>query len=298
MKSYREHPTIAAYKENAVLQLIIASGCGYVMFHLARIMLLLMNWEKGEVFHLLYPNIGLGVKEIWAQKWWTIFTYGWVHHGFWDWFTNMIWLYCFGVALQSMSNFKQVIPLFVFGIIFGGVFYELSQFYFLQESTQNGIYFLGSTAGVISVGMAAFIVQPNYRLKISSGFSIPILLFLLIFLTLECLVLLPKEFNAFAVLLGGIVAGILYALLLRFDIDLGTRVYSFLGKIQQFTTPNEENIFEKKNSKRMELLRTMYEPKHGVTQEKIDAVLGKISESGFQSLSREEKDSLHKANKD
>ena len=298
MKSYSQRPTIAAYKENAVLQLIIATGCGYVAFHLARIMLLLMHYDKGTVFHLLYPNIGLGVKEIWTQKWWTFFTYGWVHHGFWDWFTNMIWLYCFGVALQNISNFKQVIPLFVMGIIFGGIFFEFSQYFYLQESTQSGIYFLGGLAGVMAVGTAAFILQPNYRLKISSGFSIPILLFVLIFLTLESLVLLPKEVNAFAVLLGGIVAGILYGILLRFDIELGSKIYSILGKIQRTTTPDEEAIFEKKNSKRMELLKTMYEPKQGVTQEKIDAILDKIFESGFHSLSREEKDCLNKANKD
>lgn len=298
MKSQSPRPTIAAYKENAVLQLIIATGCGYVAFHLARIMLLLMHYDKGIVFHLLYPNIGLGVKEIWSQKWWTVFTYGWVHHGFWDWFTNMIWLYCFGVAFQSISNFKQVIPLFAIGIIFGGIFFEFSQYFYLQESTQTGIYFLSGIAGVIAVGVAAFILQPNYRLKISSGFSIPILLFLLIFLTLECLVLLPKEINAFAVLLGGIIAGLLYGILLRLNIELGTKGYALLEKIQRTTTPNEEEIFEKKSSKRMELLKTMYEPKHGVTQEKIDAILDKIFESGFHSLSREEKDCLNKANKD
>jgi hypothetical protein len=42
----------------------------------------------------------------------------------------------------------------------------------------------------------------------------------------------------------------------------------------------------------------MYEPKHGISQEKIDTILDKIHEHGFHSLSREEKDSLTKANKD
>jgi membrane associated rhomboid family serine protease len=301
MKTYsqqNQHPLIPAYKENAVLQLIIASGCGYVAFHLARIMLMLMHYNKGEVFFWLYPNIGMGVKEIWTQKWWTIATYGWVHHGFWEWFTNMIWLYCFGIAFQNISNFKQVIPLFVAGIIFGGIFFEFSQFFFLQESIQSGNYFLGSTAGVIAIGVAAIVAQPDFRLRISSGFSIPLVLLILVFLALEAIVLLPKELNAVAVLSGGIVAGILYGTLLRFDIDFGSWIYHSLGKIQQLTTPNEKEIFEQKSRKRIELLRTMYEPKHGISQEKIDTILDKIHEHGFHSLSREEKDSLTKANKD
>ena len=42
----------------------------------------------------------------------------------------------------------------------------------------------------------------------------------------------------------------------------------------------------------------MYEAKHGITQSRIDEILDKINQKGYNSLSKEEKEALLRAGKD
>jgi hypothetical protein len=48
----------------------------------------------------------------------------------------------------------------------------------------------------------------------------------------------------------------------------------------------------------MDILRQMYEPKKGISQQHIDDILDKINAQGYHSLSKAEKDILLRASKD
>jgi len=290
------HPNIPSYHENGALQLIVASGATFVLFHFIRILLLMMDKGKTEVFQLMFPNIGLGPVDSFKDHWWTILSYGWVHHEFLEWLTNMIWLYCFGSVLQNLAGYKQLIPLFVAGMIVGGGFYELSQLYYTEPF--GGIPFMGSQAGVLALGVAAFSLSPRYRLHIAPGFTIPLALVVAIYVILDLVVYMPDKWNSIALCLGGAATGFTFAQFIRQNYNPGEWVYGTLGKVQQITTPKEEEFQERKSRKRMELLRSMYEPKKGISQQRIDEILDKINEAGYHALSREEKDALLRASKD
>ncbi|RYZ55272.1 MAG: rhomboid family intramembrane serine protease [Sphingobacteriales bacterium] len=292
------HPLIPGYHENGALQLVAASGVTFILFHFTRIMLLMMEHDKQEVFNLLFPNLGLNTLEMLKHKWWTVITYGWVHHGFFDWFTNMIWLYCFGSVLQNLCGYRQLIPLFAIAIIAGGAFYEASQLFYVPDGDHSAQYFFGAQAGVLALGVAALTLSPKYRLHIAPGFSIPLPLVVGIYLVLDIIVYLPDQLNSIVLCLGGALTGFIYAQVIKQNYNPGEWIYDTLGKVQNIATPNEEEFKEKKSTKRIELLRQMYEPKKGISQQRIDDILDKINEFGYHSLSREEKDVLFRAGKD
>lgn len=291
-------PFIPPYKENGALQLIVASGVTFIMFHFVRVVMLIMDINKEKVFAYTFPNIGLPNLETFQQKWWTIFTYGWVHHGFFDWITNMIWLYCFASVLQSLAGYKQIIPLFFYSLLIGGGFYLGSQFIETDIFHPGNTYFLGSQAGVIALGVAALTLAPHYRLYLAPTFSIPLALIVGIYAVLDIIVYIPNQTNALMLCVGGALTGFVYSQLLKKGFRPGEYLYDLLGKIQRLTTPNEAALIEKKSRKRIEILRTMYEPKKGISQDRIDEILDKINDRGYHSLSREEKDILFRAGKD
>lgn len=288
---------IPGYSENGALQLIVASGVPFVMFHFTRIVLFYCGFTKEEVFNLMFPKVGLSTLVMFQHKWWTPLTYGWIHHGFFDWFTNAIWLYCFGAILQMITSYKQVIPLFIYGLIAGGLFYYGCQYFpYHGFEVPADHYFLGAQAGVMALAIATLTFAPKYSVHIAPGFTIPLVLIVAIYIVLDIVAYLPGNLNVIVLCSGGAITGFIYALLLKNNFRPGEWVYDILDKLQKMTTPAE--FPEKKSGKRMEILRTMYEPKKGISQMDIDALLDKINETGYHSLTMEEKKRLESASKE
>ena len=293
----QSHPFIPSYQENGALQLIIATGSAFVMFHFVRVIMITMHVAKEEIFSKMFPNFGLSTIDMFQHKFWTIITYGWLHQGFFDWVTNMIWLYCFAAILQSVAGYRQVVPLFVYALLVGGGFFLGSQVFSDDVLGAGNNYFMGSQAGVLALGMAALTLVPRYRLHITPSFSIPLVLVVGIYVLLDILVFLPGQMNVLALCFGGLLTGVGYAALLRNGFRPGEWLYDLIGRMSMMVTPGE-GIARAKSKKRMEVLRTMYEPKKGISQHRIDDILDKINEHGFNSLTREEKDILLRASKD
>src|SRR6185437_16691556 len=131
MKTVSRRPVssfIPGYNKNAVIQLIIVSGVCFVIYQLLSLVMLVVGSGKDGFNAMIVPNVSLPALVAFKAKFWTLLTYGWIHHGFWELLSNMLWLYCFGSVVQSLVGYKQVIPLYFYSLIVGGVFYLLSQF--------------------------------------------------------------------------------------------------------------------------------------------------------------------------
>lgn len=298
MPKRSQYAAIPRYSENAVLQLIIASGVTFVMYHFTRIIMLILGVEQQQVFQWMVPNTALPELKFFLTKCWTILTYGWIHAGFWDWFTNMIWLFSFGSVLQSMVGHRQIIPLYILGLIGGGIFYLLGQFIPGTAFQATNAWFTGAHAGITALAAAAIVLTPNHRMQFSATFSIPLGVVLVVYLMLNLLIAVPDKLYIAMIHVGGAVAGTTYAMQLRRGYRPGDWIYNTLSRVERIATPDEEKILERRNKKRNEILRTMYEAKGGITQQRIDEILDKIIDKGYHSLTREERDVLLRASKD
>jgi membrane associated rhomboid family serine protease len=286
---------IPGYNRNAVLQLIVVSGIGFITYHLIRIVMLLADASPMMFHNDFTANLGLPPVQQLGYKVWTVLTYGWIHTGFWELFSNMIWLYCFGSIVQMLIGYKQVIPLFIYSLLAGGVFYLATQF--IPAVPPANSYFFGAQAAVTAMAVASLTVAPGYRMYFTPTFSIPLVVVACIFFALMVLNS-NLEVAKLSLLVGGAAMGYTYIRLVQAGYRPGGWMYDMFERLDTMVTPDDNKVRASHNKKRSQVLSRMYEPKAGITQKRIDDILDKINQQGYNSLTKEEKETLMKASKE
>ena len=289
---------IPGYANNAVLQLIIFSLVAYVLFSLTWGFITLLYQGEATFTQYFIPAVALPSIAAFKAHWWTLFTYGWFQfpRGFWELLSNMVWLYCFGSVVQMLVGPRQVIPLYIYCLFAGGVIYLLAQL-LPGELGRTAPYIIGPRAGLIGMAAAAVTLSPGYRLYLTETFSIPLLVLAGIFAALMFIcsgVWVPVIF----MLAGGGVTGFGYVRLLKAGNRPGEWMYDLTGRIAATVTPDENKLRKKSGARRSNMFDKMYEPKHGISQQRIDDILDKINQKGYNALSSEEKDILMRAAKE
>lgn len=291
---YTSNSGIPSFNKNAALQLIVAYGTCYVVYHLIRVILLIGGAEPTFFAEHFVDNIALPTQDNFLAKAWTVLTYGWVHNGFWELFSNMVWLYVFGSVAQLVIGYKQIIPMFVYSLIVGAIFYELAQL--LPSSIFAGrTYMVGAQAGVVSLAIAAITWAPNYKYHLTKHFGIPLALIVIIFLALA---VLYSEFEGAAIclILGGGLTGFSYVLLLKKGYDFGSWYHNLFTYLGALGDPDKKNLARVKGFKAKGVVKSLY-AEQPEDNGNIDSILDKINEKGFDALTKEEKEILQRASK-
>jgi membrane associated rhomboid family serine protease len=291
---------IPGYSNNAVLQLIIFSGVAFVVLGVSwGIIKIVYQGDDANFNQYFLSNLALPPVMVFKHHWWTIFTYGWFSFGgFWELLSNMLWLYCFGSLVQMLLGHRQIIPLFAYSLVAGGVFYLLAQL--LPGEWGKIPHFagmLGPRAGLIGMAAAAVTLTPNYRFYLTETFRIHILVVAGIF---GVLMIVSSGFylSVIIMLLGGGLMGYAYIKLLKAGYRPGAWMYDIANRAESLVTPGQNSGLRRNSKKSAETLGRMYQPKTGISQKRIDDILDKINQKGYNSLSSEEKDILMRAAKE
>ena len=228
---------------------------------------------------------------------WSLVTYSFFHGGLWHIFWNMIMLYFSGKIFLNLFGNRRFINVYFLGVIAGGFAFLLSYNIFPAFLDANTAL-IGASAGVTSVLIFVCAYIPNQEVRLLF-FNIK-LWYLGAFLVLIDLVQIPIGNNAGGHLahLGGALLGYTYAKQLVNGKDIGEWFSNLIDAIA--------NLFKRKEKKAP--MKTVYRKKRDADtapntdrdghQRKIDDILDKISKSGYESLSKIEKDFLFKAGKD
>ena len=206
---------------------------------------------------------------------WSLITYGFLHGSFSHLFWNMIMLFYFGNILVNYFGDKRLLNVFFNGILFGGIIYIISYNLF-PVFTGVSSKMIGSSAGVMAILFYITSYNPNHTIRF---FFLNIkLLYIAIFLLLMDIIQIPVENSGGHIAhLGGALIGFLMF-----------RSFKGIDFVDIYT-----NLSTKKNNKKIKRNKTF----SGLNfdQKKIDSILDKISESGYESLTKEEKNYLFKA---
>jgi membrane associated rhomboid family serine protease len=229
---------------------------------------------------------------------WSFITYGFLHFGFWHLFWNMLWLYWFGGFVLNLFSTKRFLTVYLLGAICGGFLYVMAYNLFPVFSNNTG-YLLGASAAVRAIVVFIAAYTPNTQVRL---FFITVKLWHIgAFVVLMDLIQLPTSGNAGGLLahLGGALFGYLYAIQLTKGNDIGAWFENIMEWVENLFTPRTKKPFKKVH-------RTT--PSHSVrsttkqdktnNQKKIDGILDKIGKSGYDSLTKAEKDFLFKAGKE
>lgn len=286
---------VPGFSQNAVLQLIAASGTGFITYHLARVTLIVFGFTGTAAEAAVAPFVALPNLAAFPAHFWTLFTYGWAHNGFFEWVSNMIWLYCFGNAIQMLVGYRQVIPIYAYGLLGGGVLYLLSQFIPAMH-VQLPVPLITGQPGVMALLAALIILAPKYRFYIGENFSIPLLVVAAVYLLLTAI-----SFRNPAHLmlnLGAATTGALLMLAIKRGMNPGGWAYSLSGRIGSIGTPNEYAQSQRSDSRRNRAINTFPPASKNSADKRIDEILDKINQRGYNSLSKEERELLLRASKD
>jgi len=231
---------------------------------------------------------------------WSIVTYSFFHGGIWHLFWNMIILYFASRIFLNLFGSRKLINVYFLGVIFGGLIFMLSYNIFPVFSGVRTAL-IGASAGVTAVLIFICAYMPNMEVRLFF-FNIK-LWYLGVFVVLLDLIQIPNSGNAGGHMahLGGAFLGYLYARQLLKGNDIGAWFSNMLDSVSEWFKPKKEakapmkTVYRKKGQKRRKY--TVDYDKES-KQRRIDAILDKISKSGYESLSKEEKDYLFKAGKE
>lgn len=286
----RKFSFLPAYNQNAAFKLVAVLGACFIIFKIIWLFwIATYNFSGYDATMQLKPFVALPPLRQFAGHWWTIFTYGLLHEGFWMWLSNMVWLYCFGNIVQNLVGHRQVIPIFVYGYLAGAIFCLLGQLipsvYFQPLFPHNLI--MTAEGGIVALAVASLTISPRYRFYLADNLGIPLWVLVLIFLALSMGVFtLPYLMLA----VGGGLTGFLYIRFLKMGYHPGGWAYRLVGAAESWAHPDEKRIQMKRSIRRNEVKR-----RDGFSQTRIDDILDKINQKGYDSLSKEEKDLLLRA---
>ena len=219
---------------------------------------------------------------------WTIITYGFIHGSISHILWNMILLYFSSRFFLNLFSAEKFLNTYFLGIILGGIIFlfSFSIFPVFKNSYAN---LIGSSAGVMSVLIFVCTYSPDQEIRIIF-FNLK-LKYLGIALVLIDIIQIPSG-NAGGNLahLGGSLFGFIYANQLKNGNDIGLFFEKFLFSFYKFFKKpvRLKTVHKNKNSNQTSIDK----------QKRVDDILDKISNSGYDSHSKEEKDFLFKIGKD
>lgn len=279
---------------NGHVQLIIINVIVYLV--IAVIFVFSTAFQAPGFFEVIHHQLAIPAPIVeFIQKPWTVVTYAFVHDwtGIFHILFNMLVFYWFGKLFVEYLGSDKLIAVYFLGALAGGVayllVYNLIPFYEARIPTGGMV---GASAAVYAVVVATATLLPDYtffllflgpvRIKYIAGFYI-----IVSFLGSVG----PNEGGNVAHL-GGALIGFLYIKQLQAGVNWGSWITATIEFIKSLFAPKPAvKVTYRKQS------TTKKATKSSVSQAEIDTILDKISDGGYESLTKDEKEKLFNASK-
>jgi membrane associated rhomboid family serine protease len=222
---------------------------------------------------------------------WTLISYAFIHERLFHILSNLLVLYYIGNLFLDFYTKKQFLNFYFLGIIVGAISFLVN--YYI--TTKSGAPLGGASAAVTTIFVAIATKLPRYSLQLRFIGSVELWVLAAIWVVLSILQLATIDNGSGIAHLSGAIFGFVYSKQLEKGNDIGKWLATIVNFFSNLFTP-------KKNTSN---LKTVYKSKSATKteevsktkQRKIDDILDKISKSGYESLSKEEKDFLFRAGK-
>ena len=225
---------------------------------------------------------------------WSLITYAFFHQGFMHLFFNMMVLHFSSRLFLTFFTQKQYLGLYLLSAVFAGLVYVLS-FYILGFSS----YMVGASAAVMGILVAATTYQPLMEIRLLLIGNVKLWHITGVLLLLDLLQIQLGNTGGHIAHLSGAFFGFIYIKLLQNGTDLSRIVTSVIDFFANLFSPKKTTPFKKVhvNPKKPVTKQAGKIVTKDKTQQQIDEILDKISQSGYDSLTAEEKEFLFRAGK-
>lgn len=234
---------------------------------------------------------------------WSLFSHMFLHSptSFFHLLFNMISLYIFGRILLIFLKKHQFLSIYFLGGLAGAFLYIILTS--LVPMLGSNSYAVGASAAIMSVVLAAATLSPDYSIRLIFLGNVKIKWIALAFICFDIMGLAgSNNLGGHIAHLGGALFGILFITQLRKGNDWSNRPTRFVENITSRFSRNKKPTVAYVNEEKLQN-RSSSKSKNAFsenvsTQQKIDAILDKISEKGYESLSKKEKEFLFEYSKD
>ena len=222
---------------------------------------------------------------------WTLLTYSFFHGGFFHLLFNMIILNFAGRLFLTFFNGRQLLGLYLTSAIFAGIAFVIGYMLIGRESM-----IVGASGAIMAVLMAAAAYAPNMDIRLLLIGNIKLWHFAAAVILIDLLYILAENTGGHIAHLAGAFFGYIYVSQIRRGRDIGGWMASVAGRLSGETPVRKKSPFKKVH--RTSRAQPVKARGKTVQQHQIDEILDKISKSGYDSLSAEEKEFLFRAGKE
>ena len=243
-----------------------------------------------------YPN-WLAVSsnpDVLITRPWTLLTYAFFHNGFLHIFFNMMVLNFTSRLFLTFFTQKQYLGLYFLSAIFASIIFVLS-FYLLGKSS----VMVGASAAIMALLLASTTYQPLMEVRLLLIGNVKLWHITAVILILDLMQIQLDNTGGHIAHLSGAFFGFLYIKLLQNGTDLSLIVTNIITFFSTIFDKKQKTPFKKvhKTSQRKTPIRESKVVIKDKTQQQIDEILDKISQSGYDSLTKEEKEFLFQSGK-
>jgi membrane associated rhomboid family serine protease len=303
---YRDYPTFKKTSiwndNNALMMLIIINVLVFILLHFIKTIYGLSHVPLEEFMKNTYSWFTLPADFTkFFQRPWALITAIFTQLNTFLMLSNLFWLWTFGYILQDLVGNRKIIPLYLYGGIVGGIVFILSFNLIPQLQPLKGTeVFFGSATSVVAIALATTVISPQYRLFPMINGGIPLWIITLVFFIIDFASMSGKPGWLFSHMASAAL-GFFFGRSLLNGNDWGAWMNTLYDRFTNLFNP--EKKARKKNPVKQEVFyntrgQQPYKKTTNLTQQKVDEILDKINQKGYERLTEEEKDLLRRASEE
>lgn len=280
---------------NILMQLIYINGGVFISMMLVHVFLYLLGKESlyAQIVELL--SVPAAPSALLYRPW-AILTHMFIHAGFLHIIFNMMWLYFGGQIFLNFLDSKKLLSTYILGGLSGALVFILMMNVVPRFApTVLGATALGASAAVLAIVVAAATTAPNFVVRLVLIGPVKLKYIALVSVVLDVLLIPSGNAGGHFGHLGGALWGFLFAWQLKKGRNL---TIDFLKPIFWLRDGFPKRTSNIKVVHRKPKSDIEFNSNKAATQEQVDAILDKIKRSGYDTLSKKEKEILFKASKD
>ncbi len=284
-------------KGNALTRLIYINIGIFLLVKIINV-LVILSGQKAGVGNFLLENLGIPAYfDSLVTHPWTVFTYMFTQFDFFHLLFNMLWLYWFGSFFLNHFTQKELTGVYLLGGLCGAFTYVLA--YNVLPAFELSRYYswaIGASASVMAVVFAVCLYLPQQRIYIFLIGPVKLIYLALFTAAIDILSIPSSNAGGHIAHLGGAFFGYLFVLSVKHNRNIAGATTTFFEKIGKlFTGRKKMHVRHKKNV--TEMNDREYNAYKKQKDDRINKILDKISRSGYESLTKEEKEILFRSGK-
>ena len=284
-------------RDNALSQLLIGNALVWAVLLVLKAVTFLA--QSGGLYDLVLRQLAMSSSlPVLLRHPWTLLTYAFVHENFLHILFNMLNLYWFGQLIREYLGDRRLVSLYVLGALAGAALFLLAYNLLPALRPMLGQPVIGASAAVTAVIVGAATMLPDFTFMLFIIGPVKIKWIAVAVVLISIGGINGGNPGGEITHLGGALLGFIFVKQLKAGRDMGRPVVAvgdWFGR-----------LFQPRPAMKVTHRSTVAAPRVGAAAgkssspsptppEEVDLILDKISRSGYESLSKDEKQKLFRA---